>query len=272
MASVSLDQNGDCVDKMSVEHLLPLDSSDACDDFGEPDILPRIGDDYQLEIPPSTEKSLYISYPRNSTDAQIGVHSHYYFFIGLPMPVVWINPRGGCMKQDTWEEPNIASDLRSSEVNSIKESENLPTEDKFHQSSDRGCFLTPGLPSDYWSYIEKDSFLLGLYIFEKNFVRLRQVIESKEIGSILSFYYGKFYGSEDYRRWSEGRKMRNKRCLDGQKIFSGLRQQELMSRILPSMSKECQSALLEVLERIISAYTTCGEGKRFASSILNFVN
>ncbi|CAI9776804.1 unnamed protein product [Fraxinus pennsylvanica] len=254
MASVRLDQNGECVDIMSVEHLLPLDSSDACDDFGEPDILPRIGDDYQLEIPPSIEKSLYISYTRNSTNAQNGVHSHHNFFIGLPIPVVWINPGGGCMRQDTWEELKIASNFSSSEVNSIKESENLPTEDKFHQSCDRGYFLVLELPSDFWSDIEKDSFLLGLYIFEKNFVQLRQFIESKEIGAILSFYYGKFYGSENYRRWSEGRKVRNKRYVHGQKIFSGLRQEELISRILPSMSEECQNALVEVSKSF-------GEGK-----------
>lgn len=276
MASVHLDQNGDYVDKLSVEHLLPLDSSDASVEFGQPDLLPRIGDDYQLEIPPSIEKSLYISYTNNSTDAQNGVHSHDDFFIGLPIPLTWIKIRGVWIKQEAWEEPKIALAFRSSEANNIKKteysnnenfginaepsyysvdsgrgirkSESLPSEDNLHQSSDQGYFLAPGSYGEHWSDIEKESFLLGLYIFEKNFVQLRQFIESKEMGAILSFYYGTFYGTDNYHRWSEGRKMRSKKCVYGHKIFSGLRQLELLSRILPSTSEECQKALQEVLQ------------------------
>ncbi|KAL2506900.1 hypothetical protein Adt_22521 [Abeliophyllum distichum] len=283
MASVCLDQNGDNIDNLSVEKLLQLDSSDACDDFGEPDILPRIGDEYQVEIPPFIGKSLYISYTRNPTYSQNIVHSHHNFFIGLPIPSMWISLGGGvCMKQDTQEEPKNASDFRSSEANNIKEteytnnenigidvepshysvvkmgtigeSEILPSQDKLHKPSDGSYFLVPGLFSDYWSDIEKSCFLLGLYIFEKNFVQLRQFVESKEMGAILSFYYGKFYGTDKYCRWSEGRKMKNRRCIYGHKIFSGLRQQELLSRILPSVSEECQNALLEVSKLF-------GEGK-----------
>ncbi|CAI9762621.1 unnamed protein product [Fraxinus pennsylvanica] len=282
MASVRLDQDGDCIDKLLVEHLFPSDSSDVSDDFGEPDILPRIGDEYQLEIPPSIEKSLYISFTNNSTDAQNGVHSHHHFFIGLPMPLMWINTRGVWIKQEAWEEPKIASDFRSSQANNIKKkeysynenfgiktepshysvdsrreirkSENLPLEDNLHQSSNQGYFLVPGLCSEHWTDIEEDSFLLGLYIFEKNFVQLRQFIENKEMRAILSFYYGKFYGTDKYHRWSEGRKMRSKKCVYGHKIFSGLRQPELLSRILPSMSEECQNALEEVSKSF-------GEGK-----------
>nr|GEX99846.1 hypothetical protein CTI12_AA429060 [Tanacetum cinerariifolium] len=45
---------------------------------------------------------------------------------------------------------------------------------------------------ELWNVLEKESFLLGLYIFEKNFARLRRFIESKKLGiycriTMLSF-------------------------------------------------------------------------------------
>lgn len=87
---------------------------------------------------------------------------------------------------------------------------------------------------------------LGLYIFGKNLVAVKKFVNSKEMGDILAFYYGKFYRSDGYRRWSECRKLRSRRSIHGQKIFTGWRQQELLSRLLSHVSQECQSVLLEV--------------------------
>lgn len=67
------------------------------------------------------------------------------------------------------------------------------------------------------------------------------------MGEILSFYYGTFYGSEKYRKWSECRKIKSKRSVYGQRIFTGMRQQELLSRLQPHVSEESQNTLLEVL-------------------------
>lgn len=67
------------------------------------------------------------------------------------------------------------------------------------------------------------------------------------MGEILSFYYGKFYRSESHHRWSECRKIRRKKCITGEKIFTGWRQRELLSRLVPHVAEEFQKTLSEVL-------------------------
>lgn len=110
----------------------------------------------------------------------------------------------------------------------------------------KGCFPVPGSLKNCLSKTEESSFILGLYIFGKNLVQVRKFLESKDMGDVMAHYYGKFYGSLMYRRWSECRKMKSRRCIFGQKIFVGLRQQEFLSRLLPQVSVENQSRLLEV--------------------------
>lgn len=104
----------------------------------------------------------------------------------------------------------------------------------------------PDLPTQRWSNTEKQSFLLGLYIFGKNLVQVKKFMETRKMGDVLSFYYGKFYRSDGYHRWSECRKIRNRRCIHGQRIFTGWRQQEILSRISNNACKELQETLLEV--------------------------
>ena len=63
--------------------------------------------------------------------------------------------------------------------------------------------LVPGTLSNSWSEADAKSFLLGLFIFGKNFIKIKKFLENKGMGEILSFYYGKFYKSEEYHRWSD---------------------------------------------------------------------
>ncbi|XP_071730397.1 uncharacterized protein [Rutidosis leptorrhynchoides] len=130
------------------------------------------------------------------------------FLIGLDIPVVWINQKD-----------------KNNNVDNV---------------------LVPGSVLKTWSEVEKRSFVLGLYIFEKNFVLVKRFMESKKIGEILSYYYGEFYRGEEYKRWSDCRKSKGKKCVLGQRIFSGLRQQEFLARLFPRVSHECQNSLLEV--------------------------
>ncbi|KAL3829367.1 hypothetical protein ACJIZ3_018169 [Penstemon smallii] len=107
----------------------------------------------------------------------------------------------------------------------------------------------PGLTSTKdWSDADKASFLVGLYIFQKNFVEVRRFIETKDMGEILKFYYGEFHRSDQYRRWSDyPKKTKSKKlCVCGKTIFSGLRHQELLSRLLPTLSKARSDALSKV--------------------------
>ncbi|EXB37167.1 hypothetical protein L484_013531 [Morus notabilis] len=109
----------------------------------------------------------------------------------------------------------------------------------------KNYYPVPGLSTNPWSGSDVDSFLLGLYIFGKNFFQIKRFMGSKDMGEILSFYYGKFYRSDAYRRWSDSRKIKRKKCVTGRKIFTGWRQQELFSRLSSHISEESQTSLLE---------------------------
>ncbi|KAK4433924.1 hypothetical protein Salat_0555100 [Sesamum alatum] len=270
MASIPLGRNGDCTEipreqflrpnsadcgEARVCPLIPSDSYDADDVFGEPDVLPRIGDEYQAELPQLLGEPANISCSRT--------HPHQKSLV-IPIPLTWISS----MKH---EGPEIVSDSNGPDSENIaetstysggeigashysmkpnEEAQNLPSGKSILEGSGGGhSFLVPGSLSQSWSETEKASFLLGLYIFEKNFVELKRFVETKEMGAILSFYYGEFYHSDEYLRWSEGRTVRTKKCVYGQRIFSGLRQQELLSRLLPRVSEEHRSALLEVSKK-----------------------
>ncbi|KAK7323774.1 hypothetical protein VNO77_27265 [Canavalia gladiata] len=110
---------------------------------------------------------------------------------------------------------------------------------------DKGHCPVLGFASETWNEIEEASLILGLYIFGKNLVQVKRFIGNKKMGDILSFYYGKFYKSEKYQRRSGRREMRSRKCIYGQKVFTVPRQQELLSRLLPNVSEECHSKLLE---------------------------
>ncbi|KAH7654987.1 Homeodomain-like protein [Dioscorea alata] len=109
------------------------------------------------------------------------------------------------------------------------------------------CTALPVTPSVCWISAESHSFLLGLYIFGKNLAQISKFMGTKGMGDILSYYYGKFYKSDAHRRWTEGRKIRSRRCIHGARILTGWRQQELLSRLLPSM-KDAQDNLLEAIK------------------------
>ncbi|KAG6392963.1 hypothetical protein SASPL_147192 [Salvia splendens] len=263
MSSFSLYQNGDFVDGIPVmeygdsaeANTIPQTQSDCYDvgeEFGEHDILPRIGDEYQVELPTLTTE------PNRMSHTEIGNHSLQDFFVGLPIPLIWINcGKNNCPQialgsrrphhKNVIEKETLCNGDSESSHNSVKvEIKSLPAVEKIRICIDEGHLLVPGSLCESWSDAEKASFVLALYIFEKNFVEVRRFVGSKGMGAILSFYYGEFYGSDAYRRWSEGRKTKSKKCVYGQRIFSGLRQQEFLSRLFSRVSEKCKSSLLEV--------------------------
>ena len=121
---------------------------------------------------------------------------------------------------------------------------------------DRPCSFELGLRrlpmSVTWSDADTKSFALGLFIFGKNFIQVKRFIENKGMGEILSFYYGKFYKTDGYRRWSECRKIKGRNCMIGQKLFTGPRQRELLSRLICHVRTESQDALIQVFNFVIS--------------------
>ncbi|CAN4123220.1 unnamed protein product [Withania somnifera] len=279
----SFEVNGDHMD--SADQLLSFESSDMSGVLGEPEIPPRIGNQYQVEIPPLQGDCT--SYSKMLADQETGADISCDFIVGLPIPLVWVNQEFGSMKNEKLEDPvdstNAANDSVPSEPESTRltsthsetdsitvkkesseislhnkvtlgESSNMFSEKELQEIRGLRYCLVPGVDLDRWTATEKASLVLGLYIFEKNFVHVKRFVETKGTGDVLSFYYGEFYGSPEYRKWSECRKVRTRRSVCGQKMFTGSRQQELMSRLLPRISEENQKALAEVSKAF-------GEGK-----------
>lgn len=192
--------------------------------FGDQQMLPRVGDEYQAELPPLIAECQRLALVNKLSDAEV-LES---FPLGLPIPLMWL----------TSEVKNVGVvKLEKSEKNQII---------SYNELLDRGFFPLPGSLGASWEEIERDSFLLGLYIFGKNLVYVQKFVDSKTMGDVLFFYYGKFYRSDGYCRWAECRKLRSKRSINGQKLFSGWRQHELLSRLSSLVTKECQDTLLEV--------------------------
>ncbi|KAL1803778.1 hypothetical protein ACET3Z_032425 [Daucus carota] len=237
MVSAELNQNGDNAENLSPEQLLSVDSSDAHGIFGEPKVLPRVGDDYQAEIPAVIFGPEYDSYMKKLDDAEKNDHVPLDFQLGLPVPVKWTkninkeNMRDA--KQGFYTQSNNAPSL----FGSVRE-----TNDQYQGSS---YSLVPEVCGDSWNDIEEASFLLGLYIFKKNFVLLERFIGTKKMGDILLYYYSKFYKSSEYNRWSTSRKGKSKKCVSGKSLFSDLRRQEILSRLLSQVSEECQKELIK---------------------------
>ncbi|XP_057489271.1 uncharacterized protein LOC130775174 isoform X1 [Actinidia eriantha] len=281
MGSVQLNQNGDCMEDTSMEQLLSPDSSDY-NVFGDPELLPRVGDQYQVDIPALMTESERLLYRKSPFELDFSPNVPSDFLMGLSIPVMWIkgteslgdsngkSNKNRVVKSETNKEAQMYSRDKDSKAKfehvdvacgngiGLGESENLAMERKMdrkiHMYPGEGYYLIPSSFGESWSDLEEASFLLGLYIFGKNLVQVKKFIESRTMGDVQSFYYGKFYRSDKYRRWSDCRKMRSRKCVYGQRIFSGLRQQELLSRLFSRVLEECQNTLLEVSK-------TFGDGK-----------
>jgi len=181
------------------------------------DLSPRIGREYQAEIPSVLKKSEQLPLRTNPADSESVHDKSLSFAIGLPIPVTWIHNK----------ECGYHADINS-------------------------CQLAPGRLSSSWSDADTKSFLLGLFIFGKNFMQIKRFLDNKWMGEILSFYYGKFYKTDGYRRWSECRKKKGGKRMIGQKLFSGPRQHDFLSRLITHVSEESQDNLLQVFNCSIS--------------------
>ncbi|XP_031398411.1 uncharacterized protein LOC116208975 [Punica granatum] len=269
MDLVAMSSNGDCIEDSIAEVLLPSESeqNNRYNVFGEPEVLPRIGDEYQAEIPDLITGPKFIRLKLDPfDDPTIGCSRPHIFHMGLPISVMWIPQTPDNVKHEQQEsvagtcDSSIKTDgLKSDHKIKLEESGNLVLGEEARaqmckRCAEEGCLPVPGSVYNLWNDPEGANFLLGLYIFGKNLILVKKFMENKSIGQIMSFYYGKFYGSAKYRRWSMCRKMKSRRSIYGQKIFTGLRQQELLSRLLSKVSEESHRTLVE-------ASRAFGEGK-----------
>ncbi|XP_021772912.1 uncharacterized protein LOC110736884 [Chenopodium quinoa] len=260
-----LDQVGKSSPETLSDSSLSPDSPDSNDIFGEPLVHPRVGDEYQVEIPSLQSKSELRQLMKNPAESKGITDSSHSFLMGLPLPVMWISNQAYIIKH-RMECPNDPHAIYTngfleskkivgiSQISSVKKEPNVKGE-----VPKQTYWLVPGQSSALWSEFEADSFLLGLYFFGKNLLQVTRFMESKGMGQILAYYYGRFYGSGGYRRWSECRKMRNKKCVLGHRFFTGYRQHELFARLAPRLSDVSKTNLLEVSRAFAEGRTTLDE-------------
>ncbi|KAF6143581.1 hypothetical protein GIB67_023240 [Kingdonia uniflora] len=235
-------------------HDLFLGSSDIEDQ----QVLPRVGDEYQVKLLPLITDSGSLQFAEH--DAEVGVKVAHSFAMGLPIPIMWkhdmnkvdylddaVNRNGTAETENGKGTSNIDPKLRLETLDlSLPIYQNFNLDLKYSSTI---LYPLPGSVGDPWSFIEQEGFLLGLYIFGKNLIQVKRFVGSREMGDVLSFYYGKFYRSEVYCRWSKRRKIRSKMYVDGQKIFTGWRQQKILSRLFIHVPMKCQMSLLEVSKK-----------------------
>ncbi|MED6206595.1 hypothetical protein PIB30_028311 [Stylosanthes scabra] len=259
-----------------------MKSSD--DIFGDPEVTPHVGEEHQAEIPPFIDVPYRSQLIKKTRDSDIRVNRPDSFSLGLPIPLMWSHCK---LENSNWEAlesvtskegqmisenecPELKVEFQTSllgegqnvagfsnlQIQSSAKSVETDTDSymelKTEQDQSRGKYLLPGLLANQsWTNTEYESFLLGLYIFGKNLSLVKRFVGTKNMGDILAFYYGKFYRSKGYRRWSECRKLRNRRCIYGQKIFTGWRQQELLSRMFSHVAGDCQTLLTEISRKFV---------------------
>lgn len=216
---------GDHIEDTSSKLDLLSESKEEFDLFGEHEIPPRLGEEYQVSLPQLVSRSEYDEQLRG----EVKDEETYDYLGGLPLPVMWIQSGPDNHKPEPADSEAKARSVISE--NGSDMSGSFPLPDSSHKPLDM---------------TEEEIFLLGLYIFERDFVLVKNFVGSRNIGEILSHYYGKFYGSQRYQRWLKCKKARGGRRACGKKMFTGSRQQELLSRLLPTLSEEGKNELLEV--------------------------
>lgn len=224
---------------------------------GDPELLPRVGDQYQADIPVLLTHSDRLKLIR-CFHSDPPLHSLLTF--RLPIPLMWTRSekfRGFREADIEIGSPPIHQSLHkaaSIKPRSIVLALPCQKNAKFKFDwLDKSLYPFPGTLGQSWEDAEQERFLLGLYCLGKNLVLVQRFVGSKHMGDLLSYYYGSFYRSNEYQRWVDGRKSRTRRSVQGHKLLSGWRQQELLSRISSHVSEECKSTLLKVRMLLVVA-------------------
>lgn len=208
---------------------------------GDPKVDIRVGDEYQAEIPPIMSESKRAAFLLNPLALDLYSDSSPSFVVGLPVEVMWIDTKyrdGQGLGDDNVDMNESLKSLKT------KRSRRGESEGNPGSMQRMNLEAVPGKSSSSWEDLEVNGFVLGLYTFGKNFTQVKKLLEGKETGEILSFYYGKFYKSAKYKIWSNSLKKRSRKCIQGKKLYSCWRLQQLLSRLIPSIPDEPQKKML----------------------------
>ncbi|KAJ9131424.1 hypothetical protein P3X46_035084 [Hevea brasiliensis] len=231
-----MNNDGNSIEESSFQQLIPPSSPEISGISGDPQVNPRVGNEYQAEIPPMISESHHFQLSLDPFDSKVTVDGSHSFLIGLPIPITWIhdttNDRNeGCTMsnpddsiQGTW-----SSKSRTTGKNNILEKKGSkqnaePTDLGLDDGNEpkpvtlgpmeageanlsllqksNNSDPVPGSLNHPWSDVDVDSFILGLYVFGKNFVQIERFMENKDMGkycpsTMENFTEGKF-SLEDY--------------------------------------------------------------------------
>ncbi|XP_057427735.1 uncharacterized protein LOC130721029 isoform X2 [Lotus japonicus] len=222
-------------------------------------ISPRVGHEYQVEVPSMINESERSQLQMNPTDSEFVHDKSHSFALGLPIPLLMVHDdvedsrHRGLGEKDGAVNVNVSAVAANVEKNGILDNgkdlrpttiEPEMTVDQLSKS--KSSLMAPGTLSNSWNGADVKSFLLGLYVFGKDFDQIRRFLDNKEMGEILSFYYGRFHKSDEYCRWSDRRKRKGRKCVH--KLFAGQKQHELYSRLIPHVSEELRDTLIEIFK------------------------
>ncbi|CAL5092774.1 unnamed protein product [Urochloa decumbens] len=268
MKSLNLDDNGD--HQSSSE-----DSLDSDVIYEDSPVPPRIGSEYQAEIPnlaTEDERRKLIA------DSLNGSTSHGYGYpimVGLALPIMWassseVNKKEEQLQMQSFSDSETrrrCGDMQSQVTSTCPINNNTSKCDPTFQNQHA---VVPAVQNEWDSnqahdnkmapcMTEEELFLLGLYIFGKSINLLSWFLGTKTIGDALSYYYGKFYKRVAYKRWSDCKKEKSRKCILGEHIFQGWRQQELISRLKSNIPEESHDSLVEVFKSFGDSQTSLKE-------------
>ncbi|KAK4745619.1 hypothetical protein SAY87_011931 [Trapa incisa] len=215
---------GDLVEGKSCNLTSSSESNEEFILYKEPQIVPQVGEEHQVALPDLVPCSKYYE----QLQIEVMDEDKYDYIRGLPLSIIWV-------QSGPDNDKNVLGASKENVSSVMKEKDNNRND----------SFPVPGSSYKPFSLREEDTFLLGLYIFGRDFLQVKNFTGCKNIGEILSHYYGKFYKSQGYKKWLECKK-RSRKYAYGKKLFTGSRQKELLSRLHPPLSEEGKTELLEV--------------------------
>ncbi|KAI3950440.1 hypothetical protein MKW92_014016 [Papaver armeniacum] len=203
------------------------------DIFGEPEVVPRVGDQYQVEIPERERESDNFKNTASHFEAAGTSHSSP---MRLSIPVMWVYDQVDDIKLEGIKlqrapDGRVGAN-RSERKARHKYSDHKGTKDKVEpfvklDSRENSTLAGNRMDADLPSMNEKCDLIAKNYCpvpglvsnsWRDNLVQVKKFVESKEMGDVQSYYYGRFFRSDAHRRWSEGRKIRSKKCVLGQRF------------------------------------------------------
>ncbi|KAE8675396.1 C2H2 and C2HC zinc fingers superfamily protein, putative isoform 1 [Hibiscus syriacus] len=110
METVLGDPNCNLADEASPDLLLPPDSPVITDIFGNLQLSPRVGDEYQVEIPPMITGSEHLRLLMDPLDSEGIPYLAHSFLLGLPVPVMWTHEQDTDFEDDGKGGPSKLND------------------------------------------------------------------------------------------------------------------------------------------------------------------